>query len=141
MDLISLNGSQAFASSETALLFSTGVVFFSWLWQEKLNDGVVISFSTNFDTVIQLISLGSTDQVILMYSPEGMLSLSEPVIFSDIKLADAEWHTLLLILSTVAIELHVDGKAYKSSDRISSESMTALTGELFCCVFTHFPRF
>ena len=139
MDLVSLNGSQAFASAETALLFSTGIVFFSWLWQERLNDGVVLSFSTDSDIVLQLSSLGSTDQVVLRYShPEvtsnNVLSLSpnNTVIFSNITLANAEWHTILLIISPVAIELHVDGRAYESSDRISTENIPTLTGKLLC---------
>ena len=117
-------------------MFSTGVVFFSWLWQEKSNDGVVLSFSTDSETVIQLSSLGSTNQVILRYSQpevtsdgELSLSLNDPVVFSNIKLADAEWHTLLLIISPLAIELHVDGRAYISTDRVSTGSMPPLTGE------------
>ncbi|KAI6650765.1 protocadherin Fat 4-like [Oopsacas minuta] len=137
-DFLSLNGNQVISSADTICLFSPGIVFSTWLWQEFDNDGVLFSFNTDSDIVLELRSLGSLDQLILRYShpvvaPDNALSLSSrnPIIFRNVSLADTVWHAILLIISPTAIELHVDGIYCKSEEIPPPEILTTLKGNYY----------
>lgn len=143
---ISLNGNQVISSPVRALLFP--LVFSTWLWQEQNTDGVIFSFSSESDTVFELISIGSLNQIIFRYSrpivtsnKEMFLSSMTSIIFSNISIADTDWHTVLLLFSPTLVELYIDGIVYQSLEVPSSDLLEDLIGKqystsnLFCLRF------
>ena len=127
-DYISLNGNQVISSPDSVLLFP--LVFSTWLWQEQNTDGVIFSFSNNSDTVLEFSSIGSFNQLILRYSRPMVASSSmTSIIFSNISIADADWHTVLLLFFPTTVELYIDGMAYQSLEVPSSDLLNYLIGK------------
>ena len=133
-DYISLNGNQVISSPDTVLLFP--LVFSTWLWQEQNTDGVIFSFSIESDTILEFSSIGSLNQLIFRYSrpmvtSNKQLSLSSmtSIIFSNISIADADWHTVLLLFSPTLVELYIDGTVYQSLEVPSSDLLNGLIGK------------
>ena len=135
ISLISFNGNRTFSSEDTVLMLQTGFTVFTWLWQERLNDGVLVSFSSQDGTVFTLSSIGSARQVIFRYShpirdSDGLLSFYpiKEVIFSNITLDNQDFHSLLFIFSPASIELLIDGIAYSINNNLSTTTVMTVAG-------------